>query len=80
MMRKGLRIGAKHDALSRLKWLCAADGQRYLLDFDPVSSKHIENVFSSGPATHDPIACMTRSYQELMLTNALYSQLSNTIV
>ena len=76
MLRKGLRIGARHDTPARLRWLGSVDGQKYLLTLDGLPSGDTETIFSKATASYDPVACITRAYHEQLLTAALYSQLS----
>lgn len=75
-MRKGLKIGARHDTPSRLRWLSTAEGQKFMVACDSVPTSETENPFSTFSLPHDPIACVSRAYQEQLLTNALYGHLS----
>ncbi|XP_067948449.1 sterol regulatory element-binding protein 1-like [Watersipora subatra] len=76
MVGKSVKIGERHDSAGKLSWLRTRDGQRYLLSCATLSPSDKESLFSVPRAPCDPIACITRAYEEQLLAAALYSHLS----
>ena len=78
MLRKALRVGAKHGLPPHLRWVCNKNGQDYLLstDLGDLRPADTGDSYSSNDMSHDPLACLGRAYRETILSTALYNVMS----
>lgn len=78
MLRKALRVGARHEIPPHLRWICNQNGQDYILNTDLVDvlPEREADSYSSNDMSHDPISCLGRAYRENILSSALYNVMS----
>ena len=78
MLRKALRVGAKHGLPPHLQWVCNKNGQDYLLSTDLADLRPADtgDSYSSFDMSLDPLACLGRAYRETILSTALYNVMS----
>ena len=71
----------RHRVAPHLTWLTDADGQQFMMT---LAWQHDLTVglesseFTSNPTPHDPVAMVSQSYREKVISVALYSVLKPT--